>query len=121
MKPTVSASVTRCRSRPSTAKVWRELYERLVPFSRSARTSSRAVAKNHCSSRSSAGRMSENRHWSTALIGEERMLTGPEAGITRDAIAIDWIWQGHPLRLVDTAGLRRKPRVEGKLEQLSVA
>ena len=48
------------------------------------------------------------------------MLTGPEAGITRDAIAVDWIWHGHPMRLVDTAGLRRKPRVEGKLEQLSV-
>ncbi len=48
------------------------------------------------------------------------MLTGPEPGITRDAIAVDWIWHGHPMRLVDTAGLRRKPRVEGKLEQLSV-
>jgi GTPase len=55
------------------------------------------------------------------LVGEERLLTGPEAGITRDAIAVDWIWHGHPLRLVDTAGLRRKPRVEGRLEQLSVA
>jgi GTP-binding protein len=55
------------------------------------------------------------------LIGEERLLTGPEAGITRDAIAVDWVWRGHPLRLVDTAGLRRKPRVEGRLEQLSVA
>jgi GTP-binding protein len=54
------------------------------------------------------------------IIGEERMLTGPEAGITRDAIAINWIWQGHPLRLIDTAGLRRRPRVEGKLERLSV-
>ena len=54
------------------------------------------------------------------VIGEERVLTGPEAGITRDAIAVDWIWHGHPMRLVDTAGLRRKPRVEGKLEQLSV-
>ena len=54
------------------------------------------------------------------MVGEERVLTGPEAGITRDAIAVDWIWQGRPLRLVDTAGLRRRPRVEGKLEQLSV-
>jgi GTP-binding protein len=54
------------------------------------------------------------------VIGEERVLTGPEAGITRDAIAVDWIWHGHPMRLIDTAGLRRKPRVEGKLEQLSV-
>jgi GTP-binding protein len=55
------------------------------------------------------------------LIGEERLLTGPEAGITRDAIAIDWSWQGRPLRLVDTAGLRRKPLVSEQPEILSVA
>jgi GTPase len=55
------------------------------------------------------------------LLGEERLLTGPEAGITRDAIAIDWAWRGRPIRLVDTAGLRRRPRVEGKPEELSVA
>src|SRR6516164_8432011 len=54
------------------------------------------------------------------LIGEDRLLTGPEAGITRDAIAVDWVWGGRPIRLVDTAGLRRRPRVEGKLEELSV-
>jgi GTPase len=47
-------------------------------------------------------------------------LTGPEAGITRDAIAIDWDWQGRPIRLVDTAGLRRAARVEDKVEKLSV-
>lgn len=54
------------------------------------------------------------------LIGEERMLTGPEAGITRDAISVDWEWNGRPVRLVDTAGLRRKARVQEKLEKLSV-
>ena len=54
------------------------------------------------------------------LLGEERMLTGPEAGITRDAIAIPWRWRGKPVRLVDTAGLRRKPKVAEKLEQLAV-
>ena len=54
------------------------------------------------------------------LIGEERMLTGPEAGITRDAIAVEWEWQGRPFRLVDTAGIRRKAKVVGKLEKLSV-
>ncbi|MCI0431729.1 MAG: ribosome biogenesis GTPase Der [Rhodospirillales bacterium] len=53
------------------------------------------------------------------LIGEERLLTGPEAGITRDAIAVDWEWRGRKLRLVDTAGLRRRARVEAKLEKLS--
>jgi len=55
------------------------------------------------------------------LIGEERLVTGPEAGITRDAIAVDLDWRGQKFRLYDTAGLRRRSRVEGKLEKLSVA
>jgi len=55
------------------------------------------------------------------LLGEERLLTGPEAGITRDAIAVDLIWQDQPFRVHDTAGLRRRARVEEKLEKLSVA
>jgi GTPase len=53
------------------------------------------------------------------LIGEERLLTGPEAGITRDAVSVDWDWRGRRVRLVDTAGLRRKARVEAGLERLS--
>ena len=55
------------------------------------------------------------------LIGEERLLTGPEAGITRDAIAVDLDWYGRKFRLYDTAGLRRRSRVDEKLEKLSVA
>jgi len=55
------------------------------------------------------------------LIGEDRMLTGPEAGITRDTIAVDLEWKGQKFRLHDTAGLRRPPRVQEKLEKLSVA
>jgi GTP-binding protein len=55
------------------------------------------------------------------LIGEERLLTGAEAGITRDAIAVDWRYKDRAIRLVDTAGLRRRPRVVGKIEKLSVA
>ncbi|MGA0601174.1 ribosome biogenesis GTPase Der [Caulobacter sp. KR2-114] len=55
------------------------------------------------------------------LIGEDRLLTGPEAGITRDAIPVDWTWEGRNVRLVDTAGLRRKARVQEKLEKLSTA
>lgn len=54
------------------------------------------------------------------LLGEERMITGPEAGITRDSISIDWEWEGRKVRLIDTAGLRKKARVEEKLEKLSV-
>jgi GTP-binding protein len=55
------------------------------------------------------------------LIGEERLLAGPEAGITRDAIAVDLDWRGKHFRLYDTAGLRRRSRIEEKLEKLSVA
>lgn len=53
------------------------------------------------------------------LLGEERLLTGPEAGITRDSIAVDWSFQGRPVKLVDTAGLRRRARINEKLEKLS--
>ena len=55
------------------------------------------------------------------LIQSERLLTGPEAGITRDSITIDWEWEGRQIRLVDTAGLRRKARVQEKLERMSTA
>ena len=55
------------------------------------------------------------------LIGEDRLVTGPEAGLTRDSIAVELNWQGHDFRLFDTAGLRRKSRIEEKLEKLSVA
>ena len=53
------------------------------------------------------------------LIGEERLLTGPEAGITRDSISVEWRFRDRPLRLVDTAGLRRKARVSDRVEKLS--
>ena len=55
------------------------------------------------------------------MLGEERMITGPEAGITRDSISLDWQWHGRPVRLVDTAGLRKRAKVEDKLERLSAA
>jgi GTP-binding protein len=61
------------------------------------------------------------------LLGEERLLTGPEAGITRDSIAVDWQWtdpktgEERPVRLIDTAGMRKKAKVTEKLEKLSVA
>ena len=55
------------------------------------------------------------------MLEQERLITGPEAGITRDSIAIDWEWQGRPVRLIDTAGMRKKAKVEDKLEKLSVA
>ena len=55
------------------------------------------------------------------LLREERLLTGPEAGITRDSISVDWEWRGRRIKLFDTAGMRRKSRVQEKLEKLSVA
>jgi GTP-binding protein len=55
------------------------------------------------------------------LLDEERLLTGPEAGITRDSIAIPWSWRGRAVELFDTAGVRRRARVVEKLEKLSVA
>ena len=53
------------------------------------------------------------------LLGEDRLLTGPEPGVTRDAIPLDWEYSGRPIRLVDTAGLRRRAKVTDRLERLS--
>lgn len=55
------------------------------------------------------------------LLGEERLLTSPEAGTTRDSISVELDWHGRPFRIFDTAGLRRRSRIEEKLEKLSVA
>jgi GTPase len=55
------------------------------------------------------------------LIGEERLLTGPEAGITRDSISVELNWRGKDIKLVDTAGMRKKARVQDKLEKLAVS
>ena len=61
------------------------------------------------------------------LLGEDRLLTGPEAGITRDSIAVDWCWtdpangEEREIRLIDTAGMRKRAKVVEKLERLSVA
>jgi GTPase len=97
-----------------------ELYERLTPFSRPGNPA--AVDLEGALQLAIVGRPNVGKSTLVnRLIGQERLLTGPEAGITRDAIAVDWRWHGRPLRLIDTAGMRRKPRIEGKLEQLSVA
>ena len=55
------------------------------------------------------------------MIGQERLLTGPEAGITRDSISVEWEWRGRKIQLFDTAGMRKKAKVQEKLEKLSVA
>jgi GTPase len=55
------------------------------------------------------------------LVGEERVLTAPEAGTTRDAIRVEWQWRGRKIRLIDTAGMRRRSRIDHRLEAMSVA
>ncbi|QNQ10293.1 ribosome biogenesis GTPase Der [Sphingomonas alpina] len=60
------------------------------------------------------------------MLGQERLITGPEAGITRDSIAIEWLWNDpergeRAVRLIDTAGMRKRANVQDKLEKLSVA
>lgn len=59
------------------------------------------------------------------MIGEDRLITGPEAGITRDSIRVEWQWEKdgevHPIQLFDTAGMRKRAKVQDKLEKLSVA
>jgi GTP-binding protein len=55
------------------------------------------------------------------LLGQDRLLTGPEAGITRDSIGLDWEWRGRKVKLFDTAGMRKRAKVEQKLEKLAVS
>ena len=55
------------------------------------------------------------------ILGEDRLLTGPEPGITRDSIGLETEWRGRKLKLFDTAGLRRRSRVVEKVEKLAVA
>ena len=108
-----------------------ELYERLRPFAPEPETS--RDRRGGATSRSEeagakplqlaiVGRPNVGKSTLVnRLIGEERVLTGPEPGITRDAIAIEWRWGGRPIRLIDTAGMRRRARIEERLERLSVA
>jgi GTP-binding protein len=99
-----------------------ELYERLAPFSPQGEPAEERATGAKPLHLAFVGRPNVGKSTLVnRLLGEERLLTGPEAGITRDAIAIDWAWRGRAIRLVDTAGMRRRPRVEGKIEQLSVA
>src|SRR5215469_1036378 len=98
-----------------------ELYERLRPFAPDCAGDPTPADQEKPLQLAIVGRPNVGKSTlANRLIGEDRLLTGPEAGITRDAIAVDWMWDGRPIRLVDTAGLRRRSRVEGKLEELSV-
>jgi GTP-binding protein len=99
-----------------------DLHEAIAPYADASEKSSASVDPAKPLEIAIVGRPNVGKSTlANRLLGEERLLTGPEAGITRDAIAVDWTWQGRPVRLVDTAGLRRRPKVEEKLEKLSVA
>src|SRR5271165_4141336 len=97
-----------------------ELYERLRPFAGDRSLDTVPVEHEKPLQIAIVGRPNAGKSTlANRLIGEDRLLTGPEAGITRDAIPVEWTWEGRKVRLVDTAGLRRKARVQEKLEKLS--
>src|SRR5262249_54498053 len=97
-----------------------DLYERLRPFGADQAGDAPPIDHARPLQLAIVGRPNVGKSTlANRLIGEDRLLTGPEAGITRDAIAVEWMWDGRPIRLVDTAGLRRRAHVEGKLERLS--
>jgi GTPase len=110
-----------------------ELYERLLPFAGPAEPEPEAAEMDEAGETDGNQREKPlqlaivgrpNVGKSTLvnrLLGEDRVLTGPEPGITRDSIAIEWAWQGRKVRLIDTAGMRRRARIEERLERLSVA
>jgi GTP-binding protein len=97
------------------------LYDALRPFAPPDADESEVTGKPHALQLAIVGRPNVGK--STLinhLLGEERLLTGPEPGVTRDAITIEWQWRGQPVRLIDTAGLRRKAKVATGAETLAV-
>ncbi|MBC7159548.1 MAG: ribosome biogenesis GTPase Der [Porphyrobacter sp.] len=111
-----------------------DLYEALVPLIGDRQPAAAAEAETDEADRASAplqlaivGRPNAGKSTLVnRMLGEERQVTGPEAGITRDAITIDWRWRDpasgeeRPVRLVDTAGMRKRAKIDDKLEKLSV-
>lgn len=101
-----------------------ELYDALAPFSREDKQAEEVELEDINTPMQIAIVGRPNVGKSTLvnrILGEDRVLTGPEAGITRDAIAVDFEFEGKPIKLVDTAGMRRKSNVTQKVEKLAVA
>lgn len=101
-----------------------ELYDALAPFSKKSDAEKEEVGEDINTPMQIAIVGRPNVGKSTLvnkILGEDRVLTGPEAGITRDAIAVDFEFDGKPIKLVDTAGMRRKSNVTEKVEKLAVA
>ena len=121
-----SASASRSRSRPSTTRAWPISTTRCAPRRPSRREPAEDEAPDdderpHPIRVAIVGRPNAGKSTLiNRLIGEERLLTAPEAGTTRDSIAVDLDWHGQQFQIHDTAGLRRRSRIEEKLEKLSV-
>lgn len=101
-----------------------ELYDALAPFARKSEDVEQEAGEDINTPMQIAIVGRPNVGKSTLvnkILGEDRVLTGPEAGITRDAIAVDFEFDGKPIKLVDTAGMRRKSNVIAKVEKLAVA
>ena len=99
-----------------------DLFEQLLPYVETAEADEDADEAGQPLKLAIVGRPNAGKSTLiNRLLEQERLITGPEAGITRDSIAIDWSWQGRPVRLIDTAGMRKQARVQDKLEKLSVA
>ncbi|GLQ07594.1 ribosome biogenesis GTPase Der [Sneathiella chinensis] len=97
-----------------------ELFDALLPYEREIEPE--IAAKDRPLALAIVGRPNAGKSTLVnKIIGEERLLTGPEAGVTRDAISVEWEFDGQKIKLVDTAGIRRRARVQQKLEKLSVA
>lgn len=100
------------------------LYDALLPFAppkRSDTTAADAPKETPALQLAVVGRPNVGKSTLVnRLLGEDRVLTGPEPGVTRDAIAIEWQWRGQPIKLIDTAGLRRKAKVAKGAETLAV-
>lgn len=99
-----------------------DLYEALAPFEGKFEAAPEPSEENHLAVKIAiVGRPNVGK--STLLnriLGEERVLTGPEAGITRDAVAVDYAFGGQSLELTDTAGIRKKSNVSGNVEKMAV-
>ena len=110
---------TRCRHPPGSTRTKKTRPSR--SFSARRRTAASSTRQSRCASRClgrpNAGKSTLLNH----ILGEDRLLTGPEPGITRDSIGLETEWRGRKLKLFDTAGLRRQSRVVEKVEKLAVA
>lgn len=99
-----------------------DLYDVLAPYERDEAAAEAEADENEPVRIAVAGRPNVGKSTLiNRLLGEDRLLTGPTPGVTRDSIAVDWQYQGRRFKLVDTAGMRRRAKVQQKLEKLSVA